>query len=64
MHPLNLLSPEEIDMIDVWAAWRGEMARGHLPFAGGTADQPACVMTALAVMESAYRMLKPPASED
>ena len=52
-------------MLDIWSAWRGGgLAPGHLPFAGGTADQPACVMACLRVMEAAYQAITPPPPGD
>lgn len=47
-------------MVEIWSAWRsGGMGggAGRLPFAGGSAEQPACVMACLAVMEAAYQRL-------
>jgi len=35
------------------------MARGALPFGGGSLDQPACVMASLRLMEEAAGKLKP-----
>lgn len=35
------------------------MAPGHLPFAGGAAEQPAALMEAFKVCEAAYRALQP-----
>lgn len=60
MHPAYLLGPEELAMLEIWGAWRGGgMGAGHLPFAGGAADQPACVMAALAIMDDALARLRP-----
>lgn len=47
-------------LVMLWQDWRpGMTGRGHLPFAGGAADQPALVMDALAVIESAAQLLEP-----
>lgn len=32
--------------------------RGHLPFAGGTAEQPAIVMDAISIIEAAAQLLE------
>lgn len=58
MHPEHLLGTEEMAMIDIWSAWRAGDGVGHLPFAGGAAEQPACVMAALAVMDGAWHALR------
>ena len=47
-------------LLQLWQAWRGGgMGAGHLPFSGGAAEQPACVMECLKVMEAAAVALKP-----
>lgn len=58
MHPLHLLGPDEMAMIDLWSSWRAGDGAGHLPFAGGSAEQPACVMAAIAIMDGAWFALR------
>ncbi|HEX7051381.1 MAG TPA: hypothetical protein VF188_14335 [Longimicrobiales bacterium] len=36
------------------------MAPGALPFPGGVADQPACVMASFGIMNDAAEKLRPP----
>jgi len=36
---------------------------GCLPFTGGAAEQPACIMDAFAIMEAAAQALKPGSGE-
>ena len=59
VHPLEILEPEDLGLADLWRVHRGGMAPGPLPFAGGLADQPACVMESFAVMSAAEAALKP-----
>lgn len=60
VHPRHLLDEEELALLEIFQEWRAGMGgRGHLPFAGGSADQPALVMDALAVIESATQALEP-----
>lgn len=59
VHPLQILDAEDLGLVDLWRAHRGGMAPGPLPFAGGLADQPACVMESFAVMSAAETALKP-----
>lgn len=66
MHPRFVLDEEDLALGQLWQEWRPGMAgRGHLPFAGGSAEQPAIVMDALSVIEQAARLLekKPERSE-
>ena len=42
----------------------GGMGPGHLPFAGGAAAQPACVMRSLDVIAAAHALLEPKRKED
>lgn len=53
-----MLDDETTAMLRLWLHWRRGEA-GHLPFAGGTAEQPACVMAALAIMDAAERAIRP-----
>ncbi|MFZ1427186.1 MAG: hypothetical protein WAS21_10495 [Geminicoccaceae bacterium] len=55
MHPRHLVDPEDRLLIDVWLAWRrdGMGGTGHLPFAGGYAQQPSALMRALEAMDAA-----------
>lgn len=47
-------------MLELWQSWRaGGFGGGPLPFAGGAAEQPCCVMESLRIMEGAYQRLKP-----
>lgn len=64
MHPLVLLDGDDLGLLEIWREWRGGgFGRGPLPFAGGIAEQPACVMASLAIMEGAYQKLRPPRTE-
>lgn len=48
-------------LLDLWQAYRGGgFGGGPLPFAGGMAEQPACVMEAFGIMDAAYAAMKPP----
>jgi hypothetical protein len=59
VHPLNLLDDEELAVLALFQEWRPSMAgRGHLPFAGGAADQPALVMDAIGIIEGAVQLLE------
>lgn len=60
-HPRDILDGDDRALLVLWRAWRagGMGAAGHLPFAGGVADQPACVMAALAIMDGAAAALRP-----
>lgn len=61
VHPKHLLDDVDYVLVELWRAWRGtEMGRGPLPFAGGMAEQPSCVMAAFGVMEDAAHKLAPP----
>jgi hypothetical protein len=47
-HPRHALDGEELAVLDLYLAWRGGgFGPGHLPFAGGAAEQPAGLMAAL-----------------
>lgn len=49
MHPVHLLDDEDFVILELWQAYRRDAmgAPGHLPFAGGYAEQPAALMRAL-----------------
>lgn len=67
MHPRHLVGGEEDAVLDLWRAWRGGAgsmgglmaSAGHLPFAGGAAEQPACLMAAFDICEAAFRTIAP-----
>jgi hypothetical protein len=45
-------------MVELWRLWRGsDMSPGILPFAGGAAEQPMCVIASFTIMEATYRNL-------
>jgi hypothetical protein len=47
-------------LLNLFAAYAGGgMAPGHLPFSGGVADQPACVMRCFDVIGDAHFKLEP-----
>jgi len=47
-------------VVDLWLACRGGgFGAGPLPFAGGAADQPACVMAAFGICAGAEASLRP-----
>ncbi len=59
MHPANLLEPEDLAVLGLWLACRGNgMAPGPLPFAGGAAEQPAWLMAAFQAMDAAAALLR------
>lgn len=60
MHPRWVLDADDGGALAIWQAWRGGGGGGlfgavggggHLPFAGGIADQPACTMATLRFMD-------------
>ena len=60
VHPRYLLDADDRALLTIWRAWQGGgMGPGHLPFAGGSADQPACVMACLRAMDGAAAALRP-----
>lgn len=64
VHPLHILDEEDLAMLSLFQEWRPGMAgRGHLPFSGGSAEQPALVMDALAIMENAAQLLEKKSGE-
>lgn len=60
MHPSHLLEPEALTVLDLWLAWRrdGMGGAGHLPFAGGMAQQPAALMRGLDAMSAAEARIR------
>jgi len=65
VHPRHLLDADDHALLSIWAEWHGGgMGRGPLPFGGGSAEQPACVMAALRIMESAWSALQPKRKDD
>jgi hypothetical protein len=60
VHPMHLIPAEVLELVPLWYAWRGgDMAAGHLPFAGGAADQPALLMACFGIMNTALAAIKP-----
>lgn len=58
---MHLVDAADLALLDLWRQWQGGgFGPGHLPFAGGTADQPACVMAAFGILSAAERALEPP----
>jgi hypothetical protein len=47
-------------ILDLWLAWRrdGMGGVGHLPFAGGAAQQPSALMAALSAMSAAEARIR------
>lgn len=78
-HPALAASADAMAVLSLWAQCRGASGGAiamagagvvqlpdqppALPFAGGVADQPACVMRAFAILDAAYRALKPKPGE-
>lgn len=77
VHPAHILETEDLRLLELWRAFRGEpqmalipgpngavlpVETGRtaplLPFAGGLAEQPACVIAAFRVMTQAADALK------
>ena len=59
VHPMHLVDAEDLALIRLWELHSGGMAPGPLPFAGGTAEQPASVLEAFRVISSAWEKLMP-----
>jgi hypothetical protein len=60
VHPINLLSEEELAILDCFMVWRGGLAgNGPLPFSGGYAEQPSALVSALRHMAGYMHQLKP-----
>lgn len=55
VHPQHLLDHEAQVVLDIWIACRrdGMGGVGHLPYAGGFAQQPSALMRALEAMSAA-----------
>lgn len=55
VHPSHLLGAPERAIIDLWLPYRldGMGRLGHLPYAGGYAEQPSALMRLLDAMNSA-----------
>jgi len=60
VHPSALIGDEESGVVDLWRDWRGSGmgTPGHLPFAGGAADQPALLVDAFRLLDWAAEQLK------
>lgn len=43
-------------MLNLYADYCGGLGGGHLPFSGGVADQPACVMESLRILHNAIQL--------
>lgn len=60
VHPRYLVDEDDLALLDLWRAWRPGMGgAGHLPFSGGAAEQPACVMDALALIDGVAAAVRP-----
>lgn len=60
VHPSHIVDAEDVALINWWQAFQaGGMGVGPLPFTGGLADQPACVMRAFDIIGAAHAALKP-----
>lgn len=60
VHPRFLLSDEEMTVAALWRDHTGGgFSVGPLPFAGGTADQPALVMDAFKTLSYFAALVKP-----
>jgi hypothetical protein len=59
-HPSSIVGEEIMSLVDLWSQHRGNGTgnTGHLPFAGGSADQPALVMAVFEVMNWAESKLR------
>lgn len=63
VHPVHLLDDDDLACVEIWRAWRGDGAGNGrlLPFAGGSAQQPAALMSALRHMDAAFAEMIPKA---
>lgn len=60
MHPQHLVDEGDRLVVELWSLWRGgDLGRGPLPFAGGSAEQPAWIMDAFAICGAAAKALRP-----
>ena len=65
VHPIHLLDAEDLALLDLWLAWRGNgLSAGHLPEAGGVMDQPSYTMTAFRIMDAAESALREKRGDD
>lgn len=65
VHPAHLTDDADVLLIEMWRAFTGGLGgRGPLPFAGGYADQPACVMAAFRILSNAEDALNPKGKTD
>lgn len=51
-----MLDAEDYEMLNLYADYCGGLGGGHLPFSGGVADQPACVMESLRILHNAIQL--------
>jgi hypothetical protein len=60
VYPLNLLDETDRMVLGLWRHYRssGMGGRGHLPFGGGIADQPAFVLACFEAMDSAESLVR------
>lgn len=61
MHPVELADEDAFGVFELWRHYRpsGLGGPGHLPFAGGAADQPALLLDAFAVLAACEAALMP-----
>lgn len=67
MHPVHLLTADDLAVLEVFNAWHGSGpmgGRGPLPFAGGAAEQPAGLMRCLYHMAAVTADLTPKKREE
>ncbi len=61
---MALIGEEELAVIALWQQSRSGMGGpGHLPFAGGSAEQPAILIEAFRILEGVAAKLKPEKEE-
>lgn len=54
VHPRFLIDAETLAVLRLWRRCRGAgMSAGPLPFSGGAAEQPACLLAAFDICEAA-----------
>ena len=59
VHPAHLVGRDALLALELWREWRGGgMAAGHLPEAGGTLHQAACLYAAFAVLSDAWSRME------
>lgn len=60
MHPSHILDPEDMALVNYWRVFNAaEGGSGPLPFSGGLAEQPACMLDAFDIIGAAFAALKP-----